>query len=163
MDADGSHQPEELPLLLRALEQADVVLGSRWIAGGRVLEWPRRRRWLSRAGNAYTGLALGMPVRDATSGYRAYRRSVLEELDLRRVVSRGYCFQIDLTRRAVSAGCAVVEVPITFVERVLGTSKLSGRIVVESLVRITCWGILDRGRQLTRMLGPRTRRPGPGG
>ncbi|MFL6101700.1 MAG: polyprenol monophosphomannose synthase [Actinomycetales bacterium] len=157
MDADGSHQPEQLPRLLEALGRADVVLGSRWVPGGRVENWPARRMFLSRGGNTYTRLALGIPVRDATGGYRAFRRSALESLDLAGVASQGYCFQVDLAWRAVQRGLRVVEVPITFVERVHGNSKMSGSIVRESLVRITQWGARHRLEQV-RGLVARTRR-----
>ena len=159
MDADGSHQPEELPRLLRALADADLVLGSRWVAGGEVLNWPLHRQLLSRAGNAYTRRALGLRVRDATGGYRAYRREVLEQLDLTRVASHGYCFQVDLAWRALRAGYQVIEVPITFVERVHGASKMSGDIVRESLVRVTWWAVTERSRQLVRLVRGERARP----
>ncbi|MGY1727549.1 polyprenol monophosphomannose synthase [Geodermatophilus sp. SYSU D01062] len=144
MDADGSHQPEELPRLLAALTRADVVLGSRWVPGGAVRNWPATRRLLSRGGTAYARLALGLPIRDATSGYRAIRAGALEQLDLDTVASQGYCFQIDLARRAVERGLRVVEVPITFVERERGASKMSGAIVREALWRVTVWGVGHR-------------------
>lgn len=148
MDADGSHQPEHLPAMLDALEGADVVIGSRWVPGGGVENWPRRRQWLSQGGNRYTQLMLGLGVNDATAGYRAYRSDALEQLDLDTVASQGYCFQVDLTRRAVRAGLRVVEVPITFVERELGASKMSGLIVAEALLRVTQWGVTDHARTL---------------
>ena len=148
MDADGSHQPEQLPRLLEALGHADVVLGSRWVPGGRVENWPAHRLLLSRGGNTYTRLALGIPVRDATGGYRAFRSTALEALDLDEVASQGYCFQVDLAWRAVQRGLRVVEVPITFVERVRGDSKMSGAIVRESLLRVTEWGARHRLAQL---------------
>jgi dolichol-phosphate mannosyltransferase len=148
MDADGSHQPEQLPRLLEALGRADVVLGSRWVPGGRVENWPAHRMMLSRGGNTYTRLALGLPLRDATGGYRAFRRTALEHLDLDRVASQGYCFQVDLAWRALQQGLTVVEVPITFVERVRGDSKMSGSIVRESFARVTQWGIRHRVAQL---------------
>jgi dolichol-phosphate mannosyltransferase len=141
MDADGSHQPEQLPRLLAALEDADLVIGSRWVDGGSVVNWPRSRQLLSRGGNGYARLLLGLGLRDATGGFRAFRRSTLEKLDLHGVASHGYCFQVDLARRAVAAGCTVVEVPIEFVERELGTSKMSGAIVREALWRVTLWGV----------------------
>ena len=148
LDADGSHLPEQLPRLLDALRDADVVLGSRWVPGGEVHNWPRSRRLLSRGGNTYTRLALGLPLRDATGGYRAYRRTTLEVLDLDAVSSQGYCFQIDLAWRALQRGCTVVEVPMTFVERELGASKMTGAIVREALWRVTAWGLLHRLVQL---------------
>jgi dolichol-phosphate mannosyltransferase len=150
MDADGSHAPEQLPQLLAALDQADVVLGSRWIPGGSVVDWPRRRKVLSLGGNLYTRMALGLALRDATGGYRAYRRAVLDGIDYRGVASEGYCFQVDLARRALDAGHRVVEVPITFVERERGESKMSGEIVREAFWRVTKWGAAHRGDQLRR-------------
>ena len=140
MDADGSHRPEQLPDLLAALASADLVIGSRWVPGGRVANWPKRRELLSRGANTYVRAALRLGVRDATAGFRAFRRETLERIDLNGVQSQGYCFQIDLTRRAVAAGCRVVEVPIEFVEREHGVSKMSGEIVREALWRVTVWG-----------------------
>jgi dolichol-phosphate mannosyltransferase len=144
MDADGSHAPEQLPRLLAALVDADVVLGSRWVPGGEVKNWPKSREVLSRGGNAYTRLVLGLPLRDATGGYRAYRREVLDGLPLHEVHSQGYCFQVDLAWQAWKAGNKVVEVPITFVERERGESKMSRDIVVEALWRVTWWGVTSR-------------------
>jgi dolichol-phosphate mannosyltransferase len=144
LDADGSHQPEELPRLMAALEGADLVLGSRYVPGGRVVNWPRHREMLSRGGNVYTRLALGVPLRDATGGYRAFRADALRRLDLDDVASQGYCFQVDLVWRAVQSGLRVVEVPITFIERVEGTSKMSSAIVFEALVKVTGWGVARR-------------------
>jgi len=152
MDADGSHQPEQLPHLLTALEDADLVLGSRWVPGGRVENWPLHRKVISRAGTTYARLALGVPIRDVTGGYRAFRTSTLTALGLDDVASQGYCFQIDLAWRAVQRGLRVVEVPITFVERERGESKMSGAIVRESLVRVTAWGLAYRTRQVSQAL-----------
>jgi dolichol-phosphate mannosyltransferase len=157
MDADGSHQPEELPRLLAALDGADLVLGSRWVPGGAVRNWPRHRLVLSRGGNTYTRVLLGVPLRDATGGYRAFRRSALETLDLADVESAGYCFQVDLAWRAVQSGLRVVEVPITFVERERGDSKMSGAIVAEALLRVTRWGVADRWGRLTGQRPVRSR------
>ncbi|MGH8777081.1 MAG: polyprenol monophosphomannose synthase [Jiangellaceae bacterium] len=151
MDADGSHQPDELPRLLDALEGADVVLGSRYVPGGRVVNWPRHRELLSRGGNVYTRVALGVPLRDATGGFRALRAAALRRIDLDEVASQGYCFQVDLAWRAVRSGLRVVEVPITFVERSEGTSKMSGAIVCEALWRVTQWGVARRVEQARRM------------
>jgi dolichol-phosphate mannosyltransferase len=148
MDADGSHQPQRLPAILDALDDADAVIGSRWVDGGGVANWPRHRQWLSRGGNGYVHLMLGLGVRDATAGFRAYRASALAAIDLDTVSSQGYCFQVDLTRRMVRAGLQVVEVPITFVERETGQSKMNGAIVAEALARVTAWGIGDRARDL---------------
>lgn len=156
MDADGSHRPEELPRLLHALRGADLVLGSRWVPGGRVVNWPRRRMLLSRGGNLYTRVALGLPLHDATAGFRAFRRSTLEGIDLASVSSQGYCFQVELARRAVQAGDRVVEVPITFVEREVGESKMTGAIVREALVQVSHWGLrhrLEQARALVERRG----------
>jgi dolichol-phosphate mannosyltransferase len=150
MDADGSHRPVDLPLLLAALDHADVALGSRWISGGSVVNWPKSRELLSRGGNWYTRVALGIPLRDATGGFRAFRSQVLRDLDLGFVESTGYCFQVDLAWRAVQRGYRVVEVPIVFVERTAGASKMSRAIVAEALVRVTQWGAVKRWRQLRR-------------
>jgi dolichol-phosphate mannosyltransferase len=144
IDADCSHQPEELPRLLRGLATADVVLGSRWVPGGMALNWPKSRVILSRAGNAYARIMLGIPLHDMTGGYRVYRASALRKIGLENIESVGYCFQIDLARRAVLAGLRVAEVPIIFVERTRGTSKMSGAIVSEALWRVTQWGITRR-------------------
>jgi dolichol-phosphate mannosyltransferase len=146
MDADGSHDPAELPNLLARLEQADLVLGSRWVSGGAVVDWPRSRELLSRGGNLYVRLALGVPLRDATGGFRAYRRTVLETIELDTVASQGYCFQVDLVWRALRAGFQVDEVPIRFVERQVGASKMSRSVVTEALWRVTLWGLRARLR-----------------
>lgn len=152
MDADGSHQPEQLPRLLTALgDGADVVLGSRYVEGGGVQDWPKARLLLSRGGNTYTRLLLGLPIKDATGGYRAYRAEALKDIDFSSVESQGYCFQVDLVWRAWQHKLRVVEVPITFVERQLGASKMSGNIVTEALWRVTVWGIRSRrGRRPLR-------------
>ncbi|MCW2527378.1 MAG: Dolichyl-phosphate beta-D-mannosyltransferase [Pseudonocardiales bacterium] len=147
MDADGSHAPEDLPRLLSALGDADLVLGARWVPGGKVVNWPKSREVLSRGANLYTRLSLGMGLHDATGGYRAYRAVVLNTIDLSSVSSQGYCFQVDLAWRAVQAGFRVTEVPITFVERERGESKMSGSIVREALLRITQWGVAHRFAQ----------------
>ena len=144
MDADGSHQPEQLPALLAALETADVVLGSRYVPGGEVSNWPKSRELLSRGGNAYVHVILGIPLRDATGGYRAYRAKVLRSFDLSTVRSQGYCFQVDLALRSWQRGFKIVEVPISFVERERGASKMSRSIVVEALWRVTVWGVRAR-------------------
>ncbi len=148
MDADGSHQPEQLPYLLDALVDADLVLGSRWVRGGEVLNWPKSREVLSRGGNLWTRISLGIPLRDATGGYRVFRRKTLVGLELDNVASAGYCFQVDLAWRALKAGFKVVEVPITFIEREYGDSKMSQKIVIEALVLTTMWGINHRAQQL---------------
>jgi dolichol-phosphate mannosyltransferase len=152
MDADGSHQPEQLGSLLAALGDADLVIGARWVPGGSVVNWPRRREALSRGGNLYVRLLLGIPVRDATAGFRLYRRTTLEEIDLASVQSTGYVFQTDLVVRTLAAGLTVCEVPIEFVERVRGDSKMSGAVATESLRRITRWGLRERRDQLRRSM-----------
>lgn len=144
MDADGSHQPESLPTMLDELADADIVLGSRWVPGGSVVNWPTHRRALSLGGNLYARMALGIDVRDATGGFRAYRTSALDTIGLEGVASQGYCFQLDLLWRGLESGLRVVEVPITFVERVHGVSKMSGSIVRESLWNVTAWGLRRR-------------------
>jgi dolichol-phosphate mannosyltransferase len=154
MDADGSHQPEDLPRLLAALASADVVLGSRWMPGGKTVNWPKSRELLSRAGNAYARIMLGISLRDITGGYRAYRASALGKIGLEDVESVGYCFQIDLVRRAVQEGLTVAEVPITFVERTHGASKMSKAIVREALWRVSQWGIAGRLRRPRPRLAP---------
>lgn len=148
MDADGSHQPEQLPVLLEALHGpdggSDLVIGSRWVPGGRVVNWPKHRELLSRGGNAYTRWATGLSVRDATAGFRAYRAEVLRAISLGSVASQGYCFQVDMALRVRDAGGTIAEVPISFVERELGRSKMSRAIVAEALVRVTAWGVRRR-------------------
>jgi dolichol-phosphate mannosyltransferase len=150
MDADGSHQPEQLERLLLALRDADLVIGSRWVPGGSVVNWPRSRELLSRGGNLYVRLLLGLRVRDATAGFRLFRRGTLEAIDLESVQSTGYVFQTDLAYRVVSGGLRLVEVPIEFVERVRGDSKMSGSVATESLKRITLWGLRERRAQARR-------------
>ena len=152
MDADGSHQPEHLPSLVGALdgENADLSIGSRWVPGGRVVNWPKSREALSRAANIYTRLMLGLDVRDATAGFRAYRAGTLRKISLNQVQSTGYCFQIDLTMRVAQAGLRIVEVPITFVEREHGASKMSNGIILEAFWRVAQWGTARRLRQLRK-------------
>jgi dolichol-phosphate mannosyltransferase len=149
MDADGSHQPEELPRLLTALRGADLVLGSRWVPGGEVVNWPKSRLLLSKGGSTYSRLMLDVPIRDVTGGYRAFRKETLLGLGMDQVASQGYCFQVDLAWRTVKAGFKVAEVPITFVEREHGASKMSRNIVVEALWRVTSWGVSSRLEKLT--------------
>ncbi len=144
MDADGSHHPEQLPRLLAALHDADLVLGSRWVPGGRIEDWPRRRLLLSRVGNRYTRWALRLPLADATGGFRAVRAELVDRLPFDEVASQGYCFQVDWAWRAWRSGARVAEVPITFTERAFGRSKMTASIVGEALVRVTWWGLQDR-------------------
>src|SRR4051794_36412930 len=162
MDADGSHQPEQLHVLLDALRDADLVIGSRWVPGGRIVNWPVHRELLSRAGNFYTRHLLGIRVRDATAGYRLFRRTTLERIDLADVESAGYVFQADLAFRTIQAGLRVVEVPIEFVERVRGDSKMSRDVATESLRRITAWGLRERRRRLRALLGRSEQHTFPG-
>jgi dolichol-phosphate mannosyltransferase len=153
MDADGSHQPEQLATLLNALAYSDLVIGSRWIHGGRVMNWPRSRQILSQSGNTYVRLMLGIGLHDATAGYRVYRSTTLRRIELDQVQSQGYCFQVDLTLRTLQAGMTVTEVPITFIERSSGSSKMSRNIIIEALWMITRWGISIRWETLRRILG----------
>jgi dolichol-phosphate mannosyltransferase len=154
MDADGSHAPEQLPRLLTAVHDgADLALGSRWVSGGAVVNWPKSREVISRGGSLYSRLALGINIADVTGGYRAFRRATLEGINYRSVASQGYCFQVDLANRAVRAGYRVVEVPITFAERERGESKMSAEIVREALIRVTQWGAERRLQQLRGILG----------
>ncbi|WP_028046367.1 polyprenol monophosphomannose synthase [Cellulomonas sp. URHE0023] len=148
MDADGSHRAEDLPTILDAVQDADLVLGSRWVPGGAVLNWPLSRHVLSRGANIYTRVMLGIPLGDATGGFRAYRASLLRDLVLDDIASQGYCFQVDMAWRSVRQGARVREVPITFVEREIGTSKMSRAIVAEALVSVTRWGIAERSRRV---------------
>lgn len=152
MDADGSHQPEELHRLRTALDEADLVIGSRYVRGGSIVNWPLFRRLLSMFGNIYVRLLLGMRLRDATAGYRLYRRTTLEKIDIASVTATGYVFQTDLAWRTVQAGLRVTEVPIEFVERVRGESKMSRDVAAESLRKITRWGLAQRRAQVVERL-----------
>lgn len=156
MDADGSHQPEQLQRLLDAIgEGADLVIGSRWIPGGSIVNWPKSREVLSRGGNIYVRLLLGMPVKDATAGFRLFRRATLEAIDIDTVTSTGYVFQTDMAYRTLQQGLTVREVPIEFIERERGDSKMSKDVATESLKLITRWGISERAAQLRRLVGAR--------
>jgi len=146
MDSDGSHAPEELPRLLTAAREADLVIGSRWVTGGQIRNWPLYRQIISIGGSTYARVLLRFPVRDSTSGYRAFRRQVLETLKLDEVASQGYCFQIDLAWKTWRSGFRVREVPITFTEREVGRSKMSRAIVLEALWRVAGWGLTSRSR-----------------
>lgn len=158
MDADGSHQPEQLPRLLGALQRADMVKGSRYVPGGKVVNWPKYREIISRGGGVWTRLMLGIRVKDPTGGFNAFRATTLRSIDLDEVASAGYCFQLDLTWRVLKAGMTVSEVPIEFVEREYGNSKMSRAIVVEALIRTTLWGIDHRAGQLRGLAGRVSRR-----
>lgn len=154
IDADGSHQPEQLVDLLRTAQDtgADLVIGSRWIPGGSVHNWPAPRRLLSVGANTYARLALGIPVRDSTAGFRVYRLAALREMDISAVASQGYSFQVELTVRALERNLNVVEVPIAFIERREGTSKMSGAIVREAMVKVGVWGVRRRVGQVRRFV-----------
>ena len=144
LDADLSHDPAMLPTMLSLAEHGiDLVIGSRYVPGGSVVGWPRRRTWLSRWGNRYAAVALGLAINDATAGYRVYRAAALRRLDLAAVRAEGYGFQIEMTYRAVLNGCSIVEVPITFHDRVAGASKMSGNIVTEAFLLVSRWAITD--------------------
>lgn len=152
-DADGSHQPEQLPSMLRALTDADMVKGSRWVKGGSVKNWPWHRKAISVGGSLWSRLMLGVPVRDVTGGFTAFRADTLRGIDLGTIESAGYAFQIDLARRATERGFRVAEVPIEFIERERGDSKMSGGIAVEAMLLTTRWGLKHRGRQAKEWLG----------
>lgn len=152
MDADLSHDPDVLPQLIAAVGEggADLAIGSRYVPGGAVPGWPRNRRLLSQWGNRYIGFMLRLPVRDATAGFRAYRRSILEKVGLERVRADGYGFQIEMAYEVSKAGGTIVEIPITFRDRVRGVSKMSPNIVTEALVLVTRWGLRDRVNRIRR-------------
>ncbi|MEO6505138.1 MAG: polyprenol monophosphomannose synthase [Terrimesophilobacter sp.] len=148
MDADGSHDPAELPAMLAAAASgADLVLGSRWVPGGAVRNWPWLRQAISRIGNSYARLVLASGVHDLTSGFRVFRAEALRSLDLNTVSSQGYCFQVELAWRLERQGARIVEHPITFVERTVGRSKMHAGIVTEALLRVTGWGLTKRRQQ----------------
>lgn len=157
-DADGSHRPEDVPRLLERLRTADVVKGSRWIPGGRVVNWPKSRELLSRGGNLWVQLWLGIPVKDATGGFAAWRADTLRGMDLAGVEAHGYGFQVDLAWRAVRNGYRVAEIPIEFADRQFGDSKMSQRIVIEAMLLTTRWGIVYRLGQLKSLVTRRGKR-----
>ena len=140
MDADGSHRAIDLRALLEKAPEADLVIGSRWVIGGEVVNWPAHRRFISRFGNSYAKLMLGTNISDMTSGFRVYRAKFLESLVASKVSSHGYSFQVELAHRASKAG-VVIEIPITFVERLSGKSKMTLAIVLEALTKVTFWGL----------------------
>lgn len=153
MDADASHRPEQLPGLLEAVRRgADLAIGSRWIPGGAVHDWPVHRLLLSRGANLYVRLLMGLGVSDATAGFRVFRAELLERLVAEDIASQGYCFQVDMTRRARDLGAVITEVPIDFDERTEGASKMSSRIVREALVKVTLWGVSRRAQLLRKAL-----------
>jgi dolichol-phosphate mannosyltransferase len=150
MDADGSHPADRLPAMIEAVAGADpdqdvlLAIGSRWVAGGSVVDWPKHRELLSRGGNAYARAMLGLDVHDITAGFRVYRADAIARMDLDSVDSKGYCFQVDMTLRVHDLGGSIVEVPIQFRDRVRGVSKMSQAIVVEAMLRTTQWGLQRR-------------------
>ena len=141
MDADGSHRPEDLPRLLATSGQADAVIGSRYVPGGTVVNWPKSREFLSKGANIYNRIMLGVRVKDATGGFRVYRAATLRKIDLNGIESAGYCFQIDMTLRVLQGGMQIREVPITFVERERGASKMSNSVIIEAFTRVARWGL----------------------
>jgi dolichol-phosphate mannosyltransferase len=161
MDADGSHPADALPAMLAAAEDADLVIGSRWVPGGGIVDWPVQRQIISRAGTLYAQVALGLDVADMTAGYRVYRAELLRRILERDVTSQGYCFQIDMTRRAADLGARIAEVPITFREREHGRSKMSGGIIGEALLKTTAWGVGRRWGQLRTAVERLRRMPKP--
>lgn len=144
MDADLSHDPADVPRLLDALETADLAIGSRYVPGGEVVNWGKVRRFLSKGGNVYARVWLGFEVRDSTSGFRAFRVGALTEAQLNSIRSEGYAFQVEMVRRIYKAGGDIVEIPIKFVDRTSGRSKMSRKIVIEALALVTAWGVRDR-------------------
>lgn len=144
MDADLSHDPAAIPSLLDALADADLAVGSRYVAGGSIPHWPARRRALSRYGNQYATAVLRLGIRDATSGFRAYKAETLRIVDVEHTTATGYGFQVELAYRASLRGCKLVEVPIVFIDRVRGTSKMSSRIIAEAMWSVTVWGLNGR-------------------
>lgn len=153
IDADGSHPAEQLPAMMELAKNADLVIGSRWVKGGDVVNWPKHREVLSRGANIYVQLALGTAVRDATAGFRVYRAATLRAIDLDTVTSAGYGFQVDLTWRTLQAGGVIVEHPITFSERELGVSKMSGNIITEAFLAVGAWGLKHRVNQVKSLAG----------
>ena len=153
MDADGSHRPTFLPAMLAALENADMVKGSRWMRGGEGVDYDLAREWLSRLANIWIQAVMDLPVHDSTGGFNAFRASALEAMDLDTIASKGYTFQVDLTRRVIENGGTVAEVPISFPDRQLGESKMSGSIITEALRRTAGWGYEKRSAQLRQLAG----------
>ncbi len=144
MDADGSHRVADLHRMIERLQsdsRIELLIGSRWVQGGAVQNWPKHREILSRTANFYSKMMLGLTVRDSTSGFRIYRADLLKKMKLNLIESEGYAFQIEMTRAATNAGAQIAEIPITFIEREFGVSKMSPRIVREALIKVTKWGI----------------------
>jgi dolichol-phosphate mannosyltransferase len=148
MDSDFSHDPATIPTMLQLVtDGADAVIGSRYVPGGATVDWPLRRRLLSKWGNRYTAAVLRLPVRDCTSGFRAYRADALQAIDPASTKAEGYAFLTELVRKLIAKGAKIVETPIVFRDRQFGTSKMSGRIIAESMVLVTKWGLFDRTRR----------------
>ena len=142
MDADGSHQIQDLQKMMEWIGSADLLIGSRWIADGAIQNWSKFREYLSKSANSYANLLLSLGVKDTTSGFRIYTTDLLKKMEVSTIRSEGYCFQIEMTRRAIARGGSIAEIPITFVERIYGKSKMSFAIALEAVVRITAWGAL---------------------
>lgn len=140
MDADGSHQINDLETIMEWIGSAELLIGSRWVTDGGIANWSKFREYLSRSANAYANLLLSLGVKDTTSGFRIYTTELLKRMDISTIRSEGYCFQIEMTRRAIACGGSIAEVPITFIERVHGKSKMSFAIALEAVLRITAWG-----------------------
>ena len=142
MDADGSHQITDLKRMMEGIGSADLLIGSRWVADGGISNWSKFREYLSKSANRYANVLLSLGVKDTTSGFRIYTTELLKKMEVSTIRSEGYCFQIEMTRRAIARGGSVAEVPITFIERTHGKSKMSFAIALEAVVRITAWGAL---------------------
>ena len=142
MDADGSHQIKDLEKMMEWIGSADLLIGSRWVKDGQIANWSKFREYLSKSANRYANAVLSLGVKDTTSGFRIYTSALLRKMEISTIRSEGYCFQIEMTRRALSRGGSVAEVPITFIERSQGQSKMSAAIALEAVVRITAWGAL---------------------
>ena len=142
MDADGSHQISDLKRMMEWIGSADLLIGSRWVADGGISNWSKFREYLSKSANRYADVLLSLGVKDTTSGFRIYTTELLKKMEISTIRSEGYCFQIEMTRRAIARGGSIAEVPITFIERTHGKSKMSFAIALEAVVRITAWGAL---------------------
>ena len=142
MDADGSHQINDLKTMMEWIGSADLLIGSRWVSDGSIENWSKFREYLSKSANRYANLLLSLGVKDTTSGFRIYTSALLKKMEISTIRSEGYCFQIEMTRRAIARGGSIAEVPITFIERAHGKSKMSFSIALEAVVRITAWGAL---------------------
>ncbi len=142
MDADGSHQVSDLVKMMEWIGTADLLIGSRWVTDGKIANWSKFRELLSKSANRYANIVLSLGVADTTAGFRIYSGALLAKMDIQTIASEGYCFQIEMTRRALARGGTIAEIPITFIEREHGVSKMSFAIAFEAVVRITAWGFL---------------------